>query len=137
MTWITVSELKPPTHEVILFRHKNGNEHYGVLCGDLAKKEQRDKFWCHIFQKTFPVKDISYWCEIPINKDLLREQNEFVCQVNQVLWDKFNSIEGKILQEFKEHQEENPNWSADNFVSIAVRNCLHRMMEIMRVTREP
>lgn len=136
MTWLKVADFKPPTHEVILFRHKNGNEHYGVLCGSLAKKGHENKFWCHIFQKTFTVKEIVYWCEIPINKDLIRKQNEFVAQVNHVLWDKFNSIENIIIKEFEEIQEENTDWPVSNFVHIAVRNCLHRMMEIMRVTNQ-
>ena len=132
MTWLKVSDFKPPTQEVILFRHRNGNEHYGVLCGNLAKKEHQNKFWCHIFQKTFLIKDISYWCEIPINKHLLRSQSELMGKVNAFLWDKFNSIESTILEEFKQHQESNPDWPAENFVGIAVRNCLYRMMQIMR-----
>ena len=90
MSWIKVSDYKPPTHEVILFRHKSGNEHYGVLCGDNPANGKPNQFWCQIFQKSFPLKDIIYWCEIPINKYALTHRIEFIHHVNLVLREKFS-----------------------------------------------
>ena len=132
MTWIKLEEFKPPTHEVILFRDRHGNEHYGVLCGNLSKKEHRNKFWCHIFQKRYEQGEIIYWCEIPVNKHLIREHMDFSEKINSFLWQRLSEIEGKILVEFQEHQSNNPEWPASNFVEIAVRNCLHRIMQDLR-----
>lgn len=136
MTWIKLADFKPPTHEIILFRDRCNNEHYGVLCGDLSKKAQRNKFWCHIFQKCYKQDDVVYWCEIPINKHLLRENSEFSGRVNLFLWEKFSEIESQILKEFEAHQKEFPEWPAENFVSIATRNCLHRLMQLVRMPVE-
>ena len=36
------------------------------------------------------------------------------------------------MDEFKSNEKEFPNWPAENFVSIAVKNCLYRMMSVMR-----
>lgn len=134
MTWIKTKTFLPPTHEIILFRDIHGNEHYGVLCGELANESKRDKFWCHIFQKTYNKKDVIYWCEIPINKHFIRESNEFSLNVNAFLWDAFRKIESEILEESKEHQENSPNLSADELVHIAARNCLHRMISLVMAT---
>ena len=47
MTWIKTKDFMPPKHEVILFKDVHGNEHYGVLCGDLSEKS-RDYGCCKL-----------------------------------------------------------------------------------------
>ena len=136
MSWILTKDLKPPTHEVILFQDRWRNEHYGVLCGQFSKEEIRDKYWSHINQKAYEQKNVIYWCEIPINKNILRQNGDFTFQVNTFLWDKIRNIEESILSEFKTQQEENPEWRAEQFVGIAVRNCSWRIMDILKATKE-
>lgn len=133
MTWIKLEEFKPPTHEIILFRDRHGNEHYGVLCGNLSKKEHRNKFWCHLDQRTYEQDEIIYWCEIPINKHILGNKLDFSANVNSFLWARTMEIESKILEEFKQHQLENPDWEVEAFVSIAVRNVIHKIISNLRV----
>jgi len=136
MSWIKVKDFTPPPHEIILFRDRHGNDHYGVLCGESSQEEKRNKFWCHIFQKTYLKKDVIYWCEIPINKYFIIENNAICMQVNAFLHQKFSEIEDTILNEFQEHLKENPHWPAENFVSIAVRNCVYRMMQLVRLRQD-
>ena len=124
----------PTTHEIILFRDKHGAEHYGVLCGDLAKDSHKNKFWCHLFQKTYAKKDVTYWCEIPINKYFIREREDFSARINKFLWSSFNDIEREILDESKEHQKDCPHFTSEQLVQIAARNCLHRMMQLVRAS---
>lgn len=133
--WIATKDLKPPTHEVILFQDRWRNEHYGVLCGEFSPKETRGKYWCHIFQKCYSPKDIIYWCEIPINKNILRRNDDFSFKVNEYLWQTIMEIEKNILEDFKKQKEENPEWDAETFVGIAVRNHSFRIMDILRATK--
>jgi len=136
MSWINAKDLKPPTHEVILFQDRWRNEHYGVLCGQFSKEENRGKYWCHLYQKSYAQKDIIYWCEIPINRHLIRQNNELTFKVNAFLWESINKIEESILNDFKKQQEENPDWNAEQFMGIAVRNMSFRIMDILKATKE-
>lgn len=135
MTWIKTKDLTPPTHEVILFQDKSRNIHYGVLCGEFSEEEKREKYWCHIFEKSYSQKDIIYWCEIPINKHLVSEHMEFSAKVNKFLWDTVSRVEESILDDFKRQRLEHPEWDAENFVGIAVRNSSHRILDILKVTK--
>ena len=134
MTWIKTKDLTPPTHEIILFQDQYRNVHYGVLCSEFSEKNKREKYWCHIFQECYSPKEIIYWCEIPINKHLFRHERETVEMVNKFLWDTITKVEESILEDFKKQQKENSEWGAENFVGIAVRNTIYRIMSILKAT---
>lgn len=135
MTWIKTKDLMPPTHEIILFQDESRNIHYGVLCGEFSDIKKREKYWCHIFNRTYKPSEIIYWCEIPINRHFIEERLEITQKVNKFLWDSMSEIEHKILQDFKEQEKENPKWDAESFVGIAVRNTIHRMIQVLRVDK--
>lgn len=136
MTWIKIKDLMPPAHEIILFQDRFKNEHYGVLCGEFAELEKRNKFWCHIFQKYYEKKDIVYWTSIPINQYTIMKNLEFADQVNKFLWEKINNIEKSIFLEFKKQKKENPEWESEQFVNIAIRNTLWKIINLLKLIKD-
>ena len=135
MGWIKTRNLLPPTHEVIIFQDRWGNEHYGVLCGEFVEAKKRNKYMCHIYQKYYSKKDIVYWCDIPFNKEIIKD-TLFTEKTRKFLHEKCQEIEKNTLKEFERLQEENPDWKSENFVGIAVRNSLFRFVELLTGARK-
>ena len=79
--------------------------------------------------------EIIYWTAIPINEHTLMQNMEFSGKVNEFLWETVRKIEESILEDFKRQKEENPEWEAESFVGIAVRNSCWRIMNILKVTK--
>lgn len=93
---------------VVLFRRKWRNEHYGVLCGELSQIENRNKFWCHIYDRLYQKEYVIYWTAIPLNQHTLLKDSSFASEVNKFLWEKVKQIEESILKDFEKQKEENP-----------------------------
>lgn len=127
--WIKTSKKMPCPHQLILFMDDGEGHtiHYGVFCSGLSEKGKRNKFWCHIFQRSLHKKDVVLWSYIPeweafqiIFKDFPEEYR----QLEENLWKKLNMIEESILQDVENDKCESKPYSNPG---VVVRNTICRI----------
>jgi hypothetical protein len=129
--WIKTSKKMPCPHQLILFMdgHESKTIHYGVFCSELSPKGHKNKFWCHIFKKTYNKKEILLWSYIPEKEAFKILYPKFKIEFNKLhenFLEKILLIEQSILKDIENDDCLSKPYSNP---SVIVRNTISRMCD--------